>query len=407
MGIVLNWSYDQKNSYTNLLQYSHADKSFCCLLSEGVGESTGWKSGIRNYSGVVMKILVYGAGPLGSIFAAKLHDGGHDVSILARGQRLEDLRQHGIVLENAYTGEQSTTRLTVVEALHPDDTYDLILVIMRKNHAVEILPTLAENKHTPSVMFMMNNAAGPGELVDALGKERVMMGFPLPGGERDGHVMRVIPDNRWMPWRIPIGEVDGSITSRTRVVADALAQMPGYRVEVRQDMDAWLKYHVALLMPGFVPMLLACENDIERMSRTRDALVLAVRATKEAFRALQHAGVPFSPSGFGIYPWIPEPVLVWAWSKIARLPILKISGEGHAEAARDEMEFLTREFLDVVKAAGAQTPLIDQLFEHYKPHTPPIPDGSRKIPLRKHGLWVMALAAAAILTAFFMLGRRR
>jgi 2-dehydropantoate 2-reductase len=354
-----------------------------------------------------MKILVYGAGPLGSLFAAKLEEGGHDVSILARGQRLEDLRQHGIVLENAYTGEQTTTHVTVVDALHRDDTYDLILVIMRKNHAIEILQTLAENKHTPTVMFMMNNAVGPGELVDALGKERVMMGFPLPGGGRDGHVMRVVPDNRWMPWRIPIGEVDGSIKSRTREVADALARMPGYRVEVRQDMDAWLKYHVALLMPGFVPMLLACENDIERMSRTRDALVLAVRATKEAFRALQHAGVPYSPSGFCIYPWIPEPVLVWAWSKIARLPILKVSGEGHAEAARDEMEFLTQEFLDVVKAAGAETPLIDRLFAYYNTDTPPIPDGSRKIPLHKRGLWVIALSTAALLAAFFMVRRRR
>ncbi|MFN2110632.1 MAG: ketopantoate reductase family protein, partial [Anaerolineae bacterium] len=45
--------------------------------------------------GRTMKILIYGAGPLGSVFAARLHQGGHDVSILARGQRLADLREHG------------------------------------------------------------------------------------------------------------------------------------------------------------------------------------------------------------------------------------------------------------------------------------------------------------------------
>ncbi|MFL7808334.1 MAG: 2-dehydropantoate 2-reductase N-terminal domain-containing protein, partial [Anaerolineae bacterium] len=28
-----------------------------------------------------MKVLVYGAGPLGSLFAAQLQQGGHDVSI--------------------------------------------------------------------------------------------------------------------------------------------------------------------------------------------------------------------------------------------------------------------------------------------------------------------------------------
>jgi len=34
------------------------------------------------------RILVYGAGPLGSLFAARLQEGGNDVSILARRKRL-------------------------------------------------------------------------------------------------------------------------------------------------------------------------------------------------------------------------------------------------------------------------------------------------------------------------------
>ena len=46
------------------------------------------------------KILVYGAGPLGSLFAARLQEGENDVSILAWGQRLTDLREHGIVLHD-------------------------------------------------------------------------------------------------------------------------------------------------------------------------------------------------------------------------------------------------------------------------------------------------------------------
>ena len=34
-----------------------------------------------------MKILFYGAGVLGSLFAARLQESGQEVSILARGQR--------------------------------------------------------------------------------------------------------------------------------------------------------------------------------------------------------------------------------------------------------------------------------------------------------------------------------
>ncbi len=38
-----------------------------------------------------MKILVYGAGNIGSLYAALLKESGQDVSILARGKRLADL----------------------------------------------------------------------------------------------------------------------------------------------------------------------------------------------------------------------------------------------------------------------------------------------------------------------------
>ena len=97
------------------------------------------------------QILVYGTGPLGSLFAARLQQGGNEVSILARGQRLADLREHGIVLVDVLTDVQTVTRVKVVDRLAPEDAYDLVLVIMRKNHALQILPVLAANQHTPKI----------------------------------------------------------------------------------------------------------------------------------------------------------------------------------------------------------------------------------------------------------------
>jgi 2-dehydropantoate 2-reductase len=113
---------------------------------------------------------------LGSVFAAKLHQGGHEVSILARGQRLSDLREHGVVIHNVTTDEWVTARVNVVERLALDDAYDVIMVIMRKNNALDILPILAANTRVPDILFLMNNAAGRDALVAALGKERVLTG---------------------------------------------------------------------------------------------------------------------------------------------------------------------------------------------------------------------------------------
>ena len=77
-----------------------------------------------------MKILVYGAGNIGSLYAAKLKDAGHDVTILARGARLHDIRAHGIVLQECVTGRESTTQINAVEQLAAEDAYDLVLVIL-------------------------------------------------------------------------------------------------------------------------------------------------------------------------------------------------------------------------------------------------------------------------------------
>ena len=80
-----------------------------------------------------MKILVFGAGVLGSMYAAKLKEAGHDVKILARGGRLEQVRAHGLVLADAARRPLSVVPVEVVDRLEPEDSYDWILVLVRMN----------------------------------------------------------------------------------------------------------------------------------------------------------------------------------------------------------------------------------------------------------------------------------
>ncbi len=133
-----------------------------------------------------MKILIYGAGVLGSLYAVKLKEAGHDVAILARGGRLEEIRANGLVLEGVSKGRRTVTRVNVVEALNPDDTYELILVIIPKHQVASVLPIVSANKNSSSIMFMLNNPSGFDEWAQATGRERLLVGFPGAGGRREG-----------------------------------------------------------------------------------------------------------------------------------------------------------------------------------------------------------------------------
>ena len=195
-----------------------------------------------------MKILFYGAGPLGSLYAARLQESGQDVSILARGQRLADIREHGIVLEDAATGERTATHVNVVERLEPTDAYGLVVVLMRRNKIPAILPVLAENRNTPDILFMCNSAAGPYEMINALGRERVLLGFSGAGGYRKDHVVyyEVVSGKRQPTM---FGELDGRTTPRVKQIAEAF-KGAGFPVAVSDNMDAWLKTHGAEIIPS-------------------------------------------------------------------------------------------------------------------------------------------------------------
>lgn len=356
-----------------------------------------------------MHTLIFGAGPLGSLFAARLAQAGQQVTLLARGQRLADLQEHGIVIEQSLSGEREVVRVATTAQLAPDDHYDLIIVVMRKNQVLQLLPILAANHASPNILFMTNSATGAAELEAALGRERVMLGFPLPGGERDGHVIRIVPNQPKRPWVLPIGEVDGGESVRIQQVAALLGSMEGYAVEIRSDMEAWLSSHVAIVGPALSAAIYASGLDPQRMAGTPDALILAVRGLKEAIRALPMAGISPTPAILWLIPFIPEPLLVQMLRGVLSKPELEASLRGHPAAARDEMQHLADEFLSLVKRAGAATPILDQLYPYFDPRTPPLPAGSSQIAMDWRGLWSLgagALLAVGLVSAI-LFGRRR
>ena len=272
-------------------------------------------------------------------------------------ERLHEIREHGILLQDFHSGRRSTTRIEAVDRLAPEDAYDLVLVVLPRNSVSEIFPILAANQNSPSVMFLGNNAGGFEDMIEALGRERVLLGFPGAAAvPHDEYIRYIILDPREQP--TTIGELDGSDSKRIKSFATAL-QSAGFPSANCPNMDAWLKTHVAEISPTANALYMA-GSDIDGLKRNRKALVLMSRAIREGHRVLSALGIPITPSSHKIFRWIPEFLFV----AIARRKLadeawsIKI---GHAVAARSEMRTISDEFRELVRRSGVATPAIDEL----------------------------------------------
>ena len=271
-----------------------------------------------------MKLLVYGAGNCGSLFAVRLHEAGHDVSLLARGERLTALRQHGVLLAE---GDSPTIRRVPVPVVErPDGRYDLTAVCVRTHQVDAVLESIAGLDG--DVLFLLNWAAGPEPLGAAIGRERVLLGFPTAAGTMDGEVVRYRAATLMTRLvRMPIGEPDGRITPRLERIVQTF-RSAGINAKAEPQMDAWLKTHTAFAVP--LGQAVHAAGGPEALAGDPDAIRDMIRLMRQNLEAMPTRPVP---RAFNALRTVPEGVLVALFRQFLRSPTAAHSGLGTASPA--------------------------------------------------------------------------
>src|SRR4051812_811374 len=108
-----------------------------------------------------MKVLIWGAGVIGQIYGGRLAQAGHDVTVLARGERARELADQGITLSR--DGGSVHVRPAVVTTIAADTTYDVVLVTVRRDQVAQLVPHLAQVS-AGRVVFLLNQCLGLEEL---------------------------------------------------------------------------------------------------------------------------------------------------------------------------------------------------------------------------------------------------
>lgn len=305
-----------------------------------------------------MKILIYGAGVIGSIYAARLHEAGCDVTLLARNKRYEDLKQNGIVLKNILTGKQSVIHVPLTSQLSTADFYDLIIVTVRLDQIDAVIPVLKANVVCPLVMFMFNNPVSVTQLASELSPKQIILGFPGVGG--------TIQDNRIEYIQIKqqkttIGGLNGK-TSGTLKEIKKLIEKGGFEVEVIKHMEDWLKIHAVFV--ACVSAAIAKENgDSVQLGKKRNSVRLMVKSIREGFIACKKLGMIIVPANLKIiFLLMPQWFSILYWQKAMQGEIGTLSIAPHANKAKGEMQLLAEKVLAIVHSSSYPAPTLDKLL---------------------------------------------
>jgi len=302
------------------------------------------------------RILVVGAGVNGSVCAAALQRAGYDVTVLARGKRLEELRERGIEIEDPLKGTRTVTQVPVVGRLASEDIYEYVLVVVRKNQVRDLLPALAQNQ-SQSIVFMVNTASSPEEWIAALGAKRVMLGFVFAGGRREGSLIRAM---RARGHGTPFGEANGAITERlTRLVS--IFNRAGLKAKAIADIPDWLVTHAAMVAPlGMLVLKHGCDTcSLARSPKDMGMLADAMRETLAVLRANGRRIVPHSAVLLDVLPRL---VVTSFFRALLSSRFGEIGVGWHCSQAPDEIFQLARELKDFVEQSRLPAPVLRQLL---------------------------------------------
>jgi 2-dehydropantoate 2-reductase len=179
-----------------------------------------------------MKIAIIGAGRMGSAFAWFLAKAGHDVTLVARGERLERLSRDGFI--ETVAGDRA--RVRAAPALDPAVTWDGVLVAVLAYQVEPLLPVLRESQ-ARSVVFLFNTVAPLQPLRDAVGADRCVFGFPTG--------FSLLLDGKL---RATFSGPGQGVTSDSKEWVETFraATLPAV---VEPDMQSWLRSHAAMVIP--------------------------------------------------------------------------------------------------------------------------------------------------------------
>lgn len=289
-----------------------------------------------------MRILIYGAGVIGCLYANLFSEAGYDTTVYARGKRLELFQEKGLLYFKE--GHTWKANVKIIDKVERKDIYDFVFLTVKENQVHEALQEL-KNNDSPNIVTMVNTLESYEDWEKICGKGRILPAFPGAGGSFENNILHAA----LTPWIIQpttIGEIRGNETLRLQQLKAVLKQSH-IPYQIVEDMQQWQLCHLAMV----VPIADAYYEAVcpEKAGYERKLMMKTAKKMKRNFCTLYRLGVKLSPRKMHLFRLLPTIFLYIGLTLIFRSEFANTFMYKHSVNAPDEMRDLHIKFYRYLK----------------------------------------------------------
>lgn len=292
-------------------------------------------------------VVVIGAGAIGSYLAARLAGAGHRVSVVARGERLSQLRERGL---RVTMGDGDRLEASPLAAAAPPQhlTDPLVILAVKTPDLPAALDLVKGSRATsPVVLTVQNGVEAPAQVATALPGATVLASrvhgfFEM---DADGAIR-----HRGVPPSLVLGLAAGEDTNAAGRVA-AMLLRSGIQAEATADIlsQLWMKF---LLAAPLGTVGAAMEMDAGTLRANGSAMAMLRQAMEEVVRLAHACGIALPTSAI-------DDTLAFV---AGFPPAATTSMQRDLAAGRDgEFDALTGAVLRLAKRHGIAAPVHERL----------------------------------------------
>ncbi|WP_374945913.1 ketopantoate reductase family protein [Agreia sp.] len=307
-----------------------------------------------------MRILMFGRGPIATIYGRVLHAAGHDVEFYVRPGRAaeygNEVQLDWIDGRRKPFGRRvrETFRTSLRESIDPHDGFDLIVLSVGHHRLAEASAFLAPRLGTAKVLVFGNLWEEPLAAVSPLPADRLVFGFPQAGGgfRADGVLWGALLPS------IILGTPDTSPGPREQEIL-TLFRQAGIDVRQEEDMRGWLWLHFIADAGMFAQGMRS--GSLANMIGDRRAFRDAFLTTRELLPVIEARGVDLGRHRGAMLPYrMPRLIAAAVGAATALIPVTRRSLAAHTDPNAPEALAVIEDTRREARLLAIATPRLDR-----------------------------------------------